>query len=128
MAVAILAIVLVPAMDALRTGVTGSAVHATQTQLHYHLSGRLEELLAEPFDALDQEALALGSPAVASATYSDPAGAANRRLVFLSRYDGDDINPSDGDPFTGVDEGLLWIRVEVEHTPLSIERLTDADE
>ncbi len=125
-AVAILAVALVPAMDALRSGVVGAEVHASRTELHYRLAGKLEELLAEPFGALDDEALAIGAPTIPSTAYSDPAATPDRRLVFLSRYDGDNVDPADGDPFTGVDEGLLWMRVEIEHTHLALERLVHA--
>lgn len=124
-AMAILAVALVPAMDALHAGVVGSEVHGSLTEQHYRLTGKLEEMLSEPFASLDEEALAIGDPNLPSAVYSDPAGTADRRLVYLSRYDGDDVSPSDGDPFTGVDEGLVWIRVEIEGTPLVLERLVD---
>ena len=42
--------------------------------------------------------------------------------MFLARYDGDDAD-SDGDPFTGGDEGLLWVKVEIEGTAHVIETL-----
>lgn len=122
-AVAILTVALVPAMDALRSGVVGAGVHTSRTELHYRITGKLEELLAEPFGALDGEAQSINDPGVASDLYSDAAATPNRRLVFLSRYDGDDLDPSDGDPFTGVDEGLIWLRVEIENTHLALERL-----
>lgn len=126
-AMTILAVALVPAVDALRGGAMGADISVSRTQLHYRLAGRLEDLLAEPFDALDAEALAVGDPNVASLVYSDTVATPNRRLVYLSRYDGDDVDPSDGDPFTGVDEGLLWIRVEIEGTSLGLERLVQDD-
>ena len=126
-ATAILAATLLPAVEALRAGTMGSEIHASQTELHFRISGRLEELLVEPFESLDDEAQAIGDRNVPSAVYSDPAATLNRRLVYLSRYDGDDINPSDGDPFTDTDEGLLWIRVTIEGTPLSIERIVNDD-
>ena len=122
-ATALVGACLVPALDALRTGLVAVEVGSTQTAQHYRMVGRLEELLATPFAALDAEAQALGSPGVASAVYSDAPTTPDRRLVYLSRYDGDDVDPADGDPFTGVDEGLLWIRVEIENTSLAIERL-----
>ena len=74
-----------------------------------------------------EERRAIESPTAPSPAYSDAAGTPDRRRVFLSRYDGDD-DPADGDPFTGVDAGLLWIRVEIEGTNLSLERLRDEGE
>ena len=123
-ATVILVVALAPAIDALRTGLRGAEISASRVALHYRVTGRMEELLAEPYADLDAEAVALGSPSVVSATYSDGAGTPDRRVVHLSRYDGDD-DPSDGDPFTGVDAGLLWIRVEIEGTNLALERLRD---
>ena len=122
-ATALLAIAIVPAVDSLRVGVVGSGVSRSQTVLHYRVAGRMEELLAEPFAELDAEAVALASPSTASNLYSDAAGTTDRRLVYLSRYDADDVDPADGDPFTGMDEGLLWIRVEVEASEIALERL-----
>ena len=113
-ATVILAIALVPAMAALQTGLAGAAVHESHVVQHYRMLGKLEEVLAEPFGTLDTEALAVGSPSVAT-SYSDILGSENRRVVFLARYDGDDAD-SDGDPFTGGDEGLLWVKVEIEGT------------
>ena len=127
-ATAILAATLIPATQALHSGIAGSEVHGTRTELHFRLRGRLAELLALPFEALDAEAVAVGNRLVPSPSYSDPPGTANRRLVFLSRYDGDDVDPTDGDPFTDTDEGLLWIRVAIEATPFSIERLVHDDD
>ncbi len=122
MAVAVVALALVPALEALRTGVAGSAVHESHAVAQYRLIGRMEEILAEPFDALDDAAQAAGSPQIPS-NYSDPLGASDRLVVFLSRYDGDDAD-ADGDPFTGGDEGLLWLRVEIEDTAHAIQTLT----
>ncbi len=126
-ATAILAVALVPAVESLRTGVQGAEISASRAELHFRLTGRMDELLGEDFADLDAEAVALGSPTAPSPAFSDAAGTPDRRRVFLSRYDGDD-DPADGDPFTGVDAGLLWIRVEIEGTNLSLERLRDEGE
>ena len=120
-ATVILAIALVPAVAALQTGLAGVEIHESQVVQHYRMLGKFEEVLAEPFGSLDSEALAAGSPSVIT-TYSDLAGSENRRVVFLARYDGDDAD-SDGDPFTGGDEGLLWVKVEIEGTAHVIETL-----
>ncbi len=121
-ATVLVAVALAPAIEALVVGIQGAGIHAALTEEHYHVVGRLEEVLAEPFDDLDAEALAVGDPALPTA-YSDAGGTPRRRLVFLARYDADDAD-SDGDPFTGGDYGLLWVEVEVENTGRTLATLT----
>ena len=121
-ATALLAVGLVPALEALQQGVAGGEIHATLTSDHYHLTAKMEEALAQPFAALEAAATAAGGPTVPT-TYSDAAGEADRRLVYLAGYDGDDAD-GDGDPFTGADEGLLWVKVEIEDTGAAVACLT----
>ncbi len=110
--IVLLAIVLIPAMNALQTGVVGTEVHNNVAASQYRLTSRLEELLVEPFDDLSAAALAAGAPTTPT-TYSDAEGPADRLLVYLSPYDGDNAD-ADDDPFTGVDNDILWIRVEID--------------
>ncbi len=118
-ATVILTLSLVPALDALQTGIIGSRVGASLTQVHVRLRSKMEAVLAKPFTTLQSaEAAAAGGPS----TYSDAIGSPGRRLVFLSRYDGDDAD-ADGDPTTGTDVGLLKVRVELEATPHMLETL-----
>ncbi len=121
-AAALLALLLLPAADALRNGLEAGRLASSRAVLHHHVLGRLEEVLAEPFDRLDAEALAAGGPGTLTA-YSDALGATDRRLVYLARYDGDDAD-ADGDPFTGVDADLLWVRVELEGGSVGLQTLT----
>ena len=121
-ATVLLAVALIPAMDALQHGIQSSTVHENQTVAQYQLTAKLEDVLAQPFGSLDAAATAAGSPTTIT-TYSDTAGSTNRRLVYLSRYDGDNAD-ADNDPFTGIDAGLIWVRVELEATSKSIETLT----
>ena len=116
----LVALALVPALEALQTGILGGAVHESLATRAPHLAGKLEELLAQPFAALKAEALASGGSA---SSYSDAGGTPDRRLVFLSGYDADDAD-GDGDPTTGADSGLLWVRVEIEATSHVLETLT----
>ena len=118
----VLVVAMLPALDALRTAVTGTGVHETYVVNQHRLSGRLEDVLAEPFGDLENEAQAVGSPTTPTA-YSDPGGTPRRLLVFLARYDGDNAD-ADDDPFTGVDPGLLWVRTAVENTDYALETLT----
>lgn len=125
-AVSLIAITLVPAMDALIPAVAGSGIHETYTEDHYQLTALFEEVLAEPLTDLDAAATAAGNPNTATSysdvfTYAD--GRQITRNVFLSRYDGDNAD-SDNNPFTGIDEGLIWIRVEIVNTSLSMQSLS----
>jgi len=118
LAVIVLAIALVPAIEALQTAFTGAAVTETVVQWQQLLSTRAEEVLAEPYASLNAAALAAGSETTPS-SYSDPVGGPDRVLTFLSGYDGDDAD-ADSNPFTGPDDGLLWVRVAVENTPYDL--------
>jgi len=117
--VVLMAIVLVPAIQALRTGIVGADVHSDITSINFRLTSRLEELLTEPFADLSDAAIAAGSPTTPS-SYSEAAGPPGRLLVYLSSYDGDNAD-ADGDPFTGTDADLLWIRVDVEDSVHSLQ-------
>ena len=125
-ATVLIAIVLVPAMDALVPAVVGSGIHETYTEDHHQLNALFEEVLAEPLTDLDAAATAAGSETTAT-TYSDvytyDDGRQISRNVYLSRYDGDNAD-SDNNPFTGIDEGLIWVRVEIANTRLSMQSLS----
>ena len=118
----LIAILLTPALESLYSGTQASEFHANLVANQHRLSGKLEEVLTEPFAALAQEADAAGSPNVVVDAYSDTAGSQSRRLVYLARYDGDNAD-ADNDPFTGTDQGLLWVRVQIEDTHIMLETL-----
>ena len=120
-AAALIAVSLVPMMDAVRTATISAGVHEEAAVQNLHLIAILEDVLAEPFSSLETAATAAGSESTLT-SYSDLAGSSNRRLVFLSLYDGDNAD-TDNDPFTGPDQGLMWVRVEVEGTSQAIETL-----
>lgn len=121
-AVALIALAMVPAIEGLSTGTLGAGIHQSMTEADFLMASLFEETLAQPFWALDAEAVAVGDPNVATA-YSDAPGSEHRRLVYLARYDGDDAD-GDGDRFTGGDLGLLWVRVALENTDRALETLT----
>lgn len=123
-AIALIMVTLIPAIEALGPAVQGSGLHESQTSRQYAVRAKLENILAQSFSTLDNEAQAINDHTVASTTYSDPSTESERRLVFLSRYDGNNMDPADNDPFTGTDAGLLWIRIELEETGYAIETLT----
>mgnify|MGYP001550154979 CR=1 FL=1 len=128
------AISLVPALDALEAGLTGTGVYADVTSTHYAETSLMEEVLAEPFASLLTAAVSSGT--IVPSSYSDPPANPRRRLVFLSRYDatdtvGDGIpfsvpdpdSDGDGNPFTGYD-GTLWLRVVTQGGAGGIETMT----
>lgn len=121
-ATVLIAITLVPAMEALEAGIQAGGVHAVEAESRYRLVAKMEEVLAESFPSLLLAATAAGSPTTAT-SYSDAAGIRQRRLVYLSLYDGDNAD-GDGDPFTGADADLMWLRIEIENSNHVIETLT----
>ena len=112
--VVLLGILLVPTINALHTAIVGSAVHTDVATSHYRVRSRVEDLLGEPYTALESATIAAGGSGNPS-SYSETAGAPGRLVVFLSFYDGDNADEDD-DPFTGTDPGLIWIRVAIEDT------------
>ena len=121
-ALAIFAVALVPAMQALTGGVSAASGGAGVADPWLSAQGKMEEVLARPFAELDNAATAAGGAGNPS-SYSEAAGTPGRRIVYLSRYDGDNAD-GDGNPFTGTDAGLLWVKVAIETTPVAIETLT----
>ena len=122
-AMVLLAITLIPALQGLEGALVGSKKHETITTQQYYLQSKFEDVLAQSFNDLDAAAIVAGSNTVPT-SYSDLAGSNDRRLVFLAKYDGDNAD-ADGDVFTGVDDNLIWVRVEIENTPYVLETLTN---
>lgn len=99
---------LVPMMESLQPGTQGAQIHRDRARIHYTLSGKLEQVLAESFADLDAAATAAAGP-TSPTGYSDLAVPVPHQ-VFVWRYDVDDAD-SDGDVFTGGEADMLWIRV-----------------
>jgi len=123
----LIVILLVPALDAMQSGIQGSGIHTELAQNQYRMISKMEQTLALPFTDLLTEADLVADPTVLIPApfsrpdlYSDAAGTESRRLVYLARYDGDNAD-ADDDPFTGTDAGLLWVRVTIEDSPRSLE-------
>ncbi len=119
--IVLISIALIPTIESIQIAHTGSSVYQSLSTQHYHLSSKIEEVLAQPYSSLESAAILAGAPNIPT-SYSDSAGENNRRLVFLSLYDGDNED-SDDDPFTGTDAGLLWVRVSIEGTSKQFETL-----
>lgn len=126
----IIAIAIVPAMEALQSGIKGAGVHQQSSKYHYALLGRMETMMAESYVNLLTAAQTAGSSTTAS-SYSDPSGQADRIVIYLSLYDADadpfviadPNNDADNNLYTGDTANLLWIKVQLENTAYSFESL-----
>jgi len=105
LSVVLLGILLVPAMQALSTSISGSTGNLAARQLM--LRSKMEEVLSRPFSALNaQTYLAGGNTATSvNTTFSDGSGAADRRIVVLYRFD------AATNALSGNDTGLLYVSV-----------------
>jgi prepilin-type N-terminal cleavage/methylation domain-containing protein len=126
----ILAIAIVPAMEAIQSGIQGAGVHESLARQQYALIKRMEEVQAESYGNLLDSAQIAGN-ALTSSSYSDLAGQTERVIVFLALYDVDadpftlvdPDNDGDADIYTGDTSNLLWLRVELENSALNLETL-----
>lgn len=125
-ATALIALLLTPALEALDTGLNGGRTQQGLGEERQLLQAKLDDVLALPFATLDAAAQAAGGTTTATSlsdTVSLSDGGSLTRQVYLSRYDGDNAD-ADGDPFTGTDTGLIWVRVTLDGTSLAAETLT----
>jgi len=121
-AVMLVMVCLVPALDALQNGI-GSTNASEQYVKHKNkMNARMLTLLVESFSVLDAEALITGGSTVASSLFSEPAGSPDRILVYVYRYDGDNAD-LDNNPDTGGDAGLLMLRVAMQDGDFDISTL-----
>ena len=98
---------LVPALEALQSGLRGSDVLPGVVAVDASLRAKMEEVLARPFDTLNAETFVSGgnTPTSVSTALSDASGG-DRRIVIVYRTDGTA-------PATA-DTGLLRVRVAWE--------------
>lgn len=111
LATVMVAVLLVPALNALTTGLLGTEVRSELGNQALSLQSKLDEVLAKPYSTLLAETNApnANSPSTVSAALSDPPGPA-RRIVTLYRTEGDRVASE-------ADTGLLHIRVAWEGAP-----------
>jgi hypothetical protein len=106
LSVLLLGILLVPAMRALNTAISGSSGNLAARQLK--LRSMMEEVLSQPFSALYAETYLTGNTASSvSTTFSDPS-ATDRRVVVLFRFD------AASNVLSSNDTGLLYVNVYYE--------------
>lgn len=119
-AMAVLAVCLVPALEALRDTLGLLGIQETMAMDEYALLAKSEAVLAEGFTALDSAAAAAGGPTTPT-SYSDLFTTADGRQltrnVYLWPMDGDNAD-LDADLFTGTDPGILYVKVALANTPL----------
>ena len=123
----LIAIAVIPAIEALHAGLGGAQIQKEAVQDHQRMLGKLESVLAEPFNELDKSAADAGNrttPSAYSEVLTHPDGRQITCNVYLSRYDRDNAD-ADGDPFTGVDPDLLWVRVALAGTLHELETLVN---
>lgn len=98
--VVLLGILLVPAMEALSTAISGSSGNSAERQLA--LRSKMEEVLSQPFNTLYAETYPPGTNTVSSvsATFSDAS-----RAVVLYRFD------AASNVLSNDDTGLLFVSV-----------------
>jgi hypothetical protein len=105
LSVVLLVALLIPALQALQTGVSGGAT-PTLAASAPTLRAKMEEVLAVPFgDLYAQTYLPGGNTTAINVTYSDAAAAVNRRVVVLYRYD------ATVRALSANDTGLLYVSV-----------------
>ncbi len=108
LSVVLLAVLLVPALQALQAGISGGATPALAAS-GPTLRAKMEEVLAIPFGDLYAETYLVGGNTNAiNATYSDAPAAVNRRVVVLYRYN------ATAKSLSASDTGLLYVSVYYE--------------
>ncbi|MEQ8659392.1 MAG: hypothetical protein RLW62_01105, partial [Gammaproteobacteria bacterium] len=107
-ATALLAVILAPAMDALRSGIRAGSVQAAEGALRLRVASCLEEALARAPTVL---AAAAASAALGDALAAEIPGTPACQLT-VTGWDGDDAD-GDGNPLTGIDAGLVHIEARV---------------
>jgi type II secretory pathway pseudopilin PulG len=108
LSVLLISILLVPALQALNTGIAGSSNDLAARQ--FELRSKVEEVLANPFGQLYSETYLYGgnTPTSVSASYSDAAGTTDRRVVVFYRYD------VATNALSSNDTGLLYVNTYYE--------------
>ena len=125
LATLLITLTLAPALDTLQPATSGTVINRDRLVDHYYLTGKLEDVLAQPFGVLSRAAAAAGSrttPSSLSDTVTRADGQRLTRNVYLAQYDADNAD-GDNDPFSGVDSTLLWVRVEIPESGQAVESL-----
>ncbi|MDI1298378.1 hypothetical protein [Methylotenera sp.] len=108
LSIVLIAVLLVPAMQALNNAISGSASNIAARQLN--LRNKMEEVLSKPYSTLYAVTSATGgnTSTSISTSLSDASGVSNRRAVTIYRYD----NTSNA--LSATDTGVLFVSVYYE--------------
>ena len=112
LSVVLLAVLLVPALEALQSAIAGNA-NAALVSRHLALQDKMERVLSRPFADLYRETYSAGGNTTTSvsASLSDAVGTPERRNVVLYRYD------ASAKALSAADTGLVFIAVYYENEP-----------
>ena len=115
-ALVLIAMALVPALNALQTDTRGTPALIAVSARDALLRAKMEDVLAKPFDTVNAETFLVGGNTTTSvsAALSDAAGP-DRRIVILYRTDGSAVSASD--------TGLVRVRVAWEVGGTALETL-----
>ena len=119
-AIILIAVALIPALDALQSGVQASSALAEGNSVALHLQEKMQIVIAEPLESL-QRAVPASNPATTPSAYSDASGSANRRLVYLANFDGAT------NAVTASASGLVWVKVTLEGGSQELQTLTSLE-
>ena len=116
-ALVLIVIALVPALNALQTDIRGAPALVSIAARDALLRAKMEEVLAKPFDTVNAETFLSGGNTTTSIStaLSDAAGP-DRRIVILYRTE-------DGKEASGNDTGLVRVRVAFEAGDTALETL-----
>ena len=116
MALVLIVIALVPALNALQTDTRGTPALVAIAARDALLRAKMEEVLAKPFDAVNAETFLSGGNTTTSVStaLSDAAGP-DRRILILYRTGGTAVSASD--------TGLVRVRVAWEAGGTALETL-----
>ncbi len=107
LALVLLMVLLVPAMDALSSALQGSATSAPERALR--LREKMEDVLSRPYSELYAATSFLDTTTTIKTAYSDPAGSANRRVVVFYR-----CTTTTAHSLTMSNTGLIRVKVYFE--------------
>lgn len=115
-ALVLVVMALVPALNALQTDTRGSQALVSIASRDALLRAKMEEVLAKPFETLNAETkLAGGNTTTSISTALSDAAGPDRRIVILYRTDGTAVSASD--------TGLVRVRVAYEAGGSALETL-----
>lgn len=107
LSVVLLAILLVPALQALNTGIAGITSASGLATRQLSLRSKMDEVLGKPYGQLYAETSVVGGNTTSSvsAAFSDAAGGPGRRVVVLYRFN------ASTNVLSATDTGLLYVSV-----------------